>query len=601
LQEAKFFYQRGQDVSFATLTLHRFRIRSFENLLAQQKPIITAGLRPELFVETGAQPMSRAWLIFLLTVFVVAGFGFRIKDLSAESLSEDELNKLNAVLDYRAHGLTSANGEHPLLMKALQTGSLVAAERWNAGRIVNESRPTLLIPVETALRLPSVIFGSLSVIVLYLVASELFGMEAALIAGALWAFDPSAIAFSRIAKEDVFFLFFFLLANTFWLRGQRIAEGDSGRNPQPYYWATGAALGAMLASKYILFFIAISVSYNYIFQGLPTTHWVIGKKRYLTIFTIMGVVFLLCNPTILLPGTWHEMLAFASSKKIGHDSYEFMGKLYSHRVTDWLGGVPWYFYFVFIGIKTPIPTLIAFLAGIPLLFRRKLGDGRFFLFFWIAFGFIPFCLVGGKFTRYFTTSLPIVFITSALGIQFISRWIMRQLTTPFANQTVKNYLRPALALLMILSSIQASMSAAPYYRLYNNTVGGGISRAGYYFPHDDFYDASIGRVMSEIAQRARYGARVLSETPGLADYYAKQANRYDLRCISLSDPMALAELEPGDFIVAARGRRYFSNEELLSRLQQSTAPSFQIFLGGIPAADVYLLDQASLAIIMNSK
>jgi hypothetical protein len=39
--------------------------------------------------------------------------------LSAEGLSEDELNKLNAVADYRAHGLTGANGEHPMLMKGV--------------------------------------------------------------------------------------------------------------------------------------------------------------------------------------------------------------------------------------------------------------------------------------------------------------------------------------------------------------------------------------------------------------------------------------------------------------------------------------------------
>ena len=49
----------------------------------------------------------------------------------------------------------------------------------------------------------------------------------ALLAAALWAFDPQAIGFNRIAKEDTFLLFFFLLANIFWLRGQRVAESES--------------------------------------------------------------------------------------------------------------------------------------------------------------------------------------------------------------------------------------------------------------------------------------------------------------------------------------------------------------------------------------
>src|SRR5207253_3045521 len=207
-------------------------------------PVVTAGLRPELFAGAGAHSVSRVLLVTALSVLVLVGFGFRVNGLSAEGLSEDELNKLNAVSDYRAHGLTSANGEHPFLMKALQTASLVLAERWNNLSIVND-HPSLRASAETALRLPSVIFGALIAILLYFLTAELFGMEVGLVAAALWAFEPSAIAFSRIAKEDIFFLFFFLLANIFWLRGQRVAEGEGERNPRPYYWATAAALGAM--------------------------------------------------------------------------------------------------------------------------------------------------------------------------------------------------------------------------------------------------------------------------------------------------------------------------------------------------------------------
>lgn len=540
-----------------------------------------------MFIEGSKPLLTRSGLWLFLAVLVLGGFSLRVTNLSAEGFSEDELNKLNAVADYRAHGLTSANGEHPFLMKALLTASLMMAERWNSLGIVNENPSRLHVSVETALRLPSAIFGALIPILLYFVAAELFGMEVGLIAAALWAFEPSAIAFSRIAKEDVFFLFFFLLANIFWLRGQRVAEGESGRNPQPYYWATGAAFGAMLASKYIAFFIAISISYNYIFQGLPTTRWVIGKKRYLIIFAVMGAVFLLLNPTILLPGTWREMLAFASYQKLGHDAYEFMGKLYPHKMTDWLSGVPWYFYFVFIGVKTSIPTILAFLVGLPLIFRRRFGDGRYFLFFWVAFGFVPFCLVGGKFTRYFTTSLPILFIIAAIGIQFIGRRVARLITLQFAGHSLKSYLPASLALLLILFSIRASVSAAPYYRLYTNMIGGGRAGTSYFFPQDDLYDAGIRPAMFEIAGRAPQGARVASETPGLAEYYAKQANRPDLQCVLLSDPVVQAELKAGDLIIAARGRRYFSNEEFLSKLQQSRAPAFQVFLGEVTAAEVY--------------
>ena len=67
--------------------------------------------------------MNRTLLVALLAILVLGGFGFRVSGLSAEGLSEDELNKLEAVTDYREHGLTSANSEHPFLMKALLTAS----------------------------------------------------------------------------------------------------------------------------------------------------------------------------------------------------------------------------------------------------------------------------------------------------------------------------------------------------------------------------------------------------------------------------------------------------------------------------------------------
>ncbi|MEJ7709560.1 MAG: glycosyltransferase family 39 protein [Pyrinomonadaceae bacterium] len=59
--------------------------------------------------------------------------------------------------------------------------------------------------METALRFPGVLFGALTSVLIFLVARELFGVSIAIIASALWAFDPSAIGFNRIAKEDTFY------------------------------------------------------------------------------------------------------------------------------------------------------------------------------------------------------------------------------------------------------------------------------------------------------------------------------------------------------------------------------------------------------------
>jgi hypothetical protein len=270
-----------------------------------------------------------------------------------------------------------------------------------------------------------------------------------------------------------------------------------------------------------------------------------------------------------------------------------MGKLYSHRMTDWLKGIPWYFYHVFVAVKLPLLTLAGFIVGLPLLFRRKLGDGRYFVLLWLFLWMMTFSFAGGKFTRYFTVALPAVLITSAIGVQFVSRWISGKLSSWLSAEWPRRYLRAALALLVIGTAFKASADVSPHFRLYTNALGGGAVKQGYYFPHDEFYDASIREVVFEIARRARPGAKVVTETPTVAAYYTQRANRPDLVCVLLSDPNALKQLSEGDFVIDARGRRYFSNDLVLSALEQSSSPAFRVSLGSVPSASVYLLDKHS--------
>jgi hypothetical protein len=563
-------------------------------LSAQAEAIVTAGLRPELFAGRGVLSASRTLIFVALAVLILAGFGFRVTGLSSEGLSEDELNKLNTVAEYRSQGLTGSNGEHPMLMKALQTVSIIVAEKWNNTSFVVNRQAEYIQP-ETALRLPGVILGALSALLIYLITAELFGAEVALIAAALWTFDPNAIGFNRVAKEDTFLLFFFLLANVFWLRGQRAAE-STDRSPNRYYWATAAAFGAMVASKYVPHLIAISVAYYWMFQKLPETRWRLGGKKFLIFFTIVGLVFLVLSPTVLLPDTWRQMGLFAGNKRISHDGYEFMNKLYSHRFDDWLSGTPVYFYLVFTSVKLPLLTLAGFIVGLPLLFRRKLGDGRYFILMWFYLWFVAFSFPGGKFTRYYTVVLPAVLITSALGIQFAGRWIAERVSADIWRRTIKHYVPASLAVIVITGSMIASAQAAPHFRLFTNMPGGGTPKAGYYFPHDEFYDSSMRDVMREIARRAPPSAQVASESPSLATYYAHREKRMDLRMVSLSDAEALLQMKVGDFLIFARGRRYFSNDALLTMVQQET-PDLRFSLGEVPSVDVFILNENTLAML----
>jgi hypothetical protein len=64
--------------------------------------------------------------------------------------------------------------------------------------------------------------------------------------------------------------------------------------------------------------------------------------------------------------------------------------------------------------------------------------------------------------------------------------------------------------------------------------------------------------------------------------------------VEFSDPTEIARLRPGDFVIDARGRTYYSNQAMLARLRQSATPAFAVSVGSVPAANVYVLDEKSL-------
>ncbi len=549
------------------------------------QPITTAAINPEKFTEDLFFSSRRYIILVSVILLMLIGFALRVGDLGTESLSEDELNKLQTVADYRTNGLSGRNGEHPFLMKGMQTISISVAEKLNN---LSDHK----ISDEAALRFPTALIGTLTILVLFLLVSELFGSSIGLIAAALWACEPSAAGFDRIAKEDSFLLMFFLLGCFFWIRGQTIAE-RGGKNWLKYMWFAAAAFGAMFASKYLPHLLAVAAAYYQIFQAISATKWRLGKARWLLFFVILGVCFLLFNPTILLPETWREMLTFSGEKRIGHDSYEYFGELYKNQATAWLAGVPWTFYYVFILFKTSVLTLLFFTVGLVSIFRRKFGDGRYLIFFWAFFWFMPFTVLGGKFTRYFAVGNPLILIIAAVGFYSFIRWIAPKISN---KQNFVPMFSTVCFIILIGFSLYGSLTFAPHFRLYTNAFGGGKASAGSYFPHDEFYDTSTREIVAEIIKTAPSSAAIANETPGLFEHYAKKAGRADLKFVSLSDKSQVASLKSGDFIVAARGRRYFSNDAILKFLE-TKSPVAEVKIGEISSAKIYQLTEETARLI----
>jgi len=49
----------------------------------------------------------------------------------------------------------------------------------------------------------------------------------------------------------------------------------------------------------------------------------------------------------------------------------------------------------------------------------------------------------------------------------------------------------------------------------------------------------------------------------------------------------MKQLSTGDYIIIARGRRYFSNDAIISTLRDHSTPSIETKLGVVPSAKIY--------------
>src|SRR5262245_35062374 len=147
-----------------------------------------------------------------LLLIVSLGFFLRLYGLERVGFNDDEINKVEAARSY-LRGDFRVNLEHPMLLKSLVTLSLVGADLWNRGSGVAHQ-----IPDEVAVRLPNALFGSLTAIVIFLLAQEFFGFEVGLLSAFLWSVGTIAITVNRLTKEDTLLVFFTWLAYYFYLR-----------------------------------------------------------------------------------------------------------------------------------------------------------------------------------------------------------------------------------------------------------------------------------------------------------------------------------------------------------------------------------------------
>src|SRR6185295_9545574 len=350
----------------------------------------------------------------VLAIAAVLAFGFRVNGLSTYGLSEDEINKVHAMEEYRA-GRFGANAEHPMLMKLAMWGSVDLARAWNS-----IAAPGQAISLETAIRLPNAVAGTATTLVLFAIADLLFGGTVAAAAALVWAFDVNAIAVNRIGKEDTFLLLFFLLAVLCYERAKRRGADDPD-DAQPWYTLSGAFFGLMLASKYMPHYLGIYALFNVVTDSNPGRN----KPDRLRHYAAMAAAFVAANVAILMPQTWRYAASYVQGGMLAHHGYLYAGTLYVSNIPISPLGVPVTYYLRFVLTKVPLVVLAAAVPGVIEMVRRRQERGFVLLRVLAVFVLVPYSLMAAKFIRYALPLVAMLDVIAVIGLVAGTRWLLR--------------------------------------------------------------------------------------------------------------------------------------------------------------------------------
>jgi hypothetical protein len=538
--------------------------------------------RSRIWKETETQPQLISWAearIAIVAIATVLAVAFRVSALSTYGFSEDELNKVQAVEEYRA-GHFSANAEHPMLMKLAMWGSAALANEWN--RIVP---PDQSIPAETAFRLPNAIAGAATTVALFVLADLLFGPAVGVVASVIWAFDVNAIAINRIGKEDTFLLLFFLLGIVFYERAKRIgrvSETSARTTAQTWYTLSGATFGLMFASKYMPHFLGIYALFNLLTDPNPASN----KPHRLRHFGAMGAAFLAANAAILLPATWRYIPSYVQGDMLMHHGYLYNGAMYVTDVVISPLGVPFTYYLRLLATKVPLVVLAALIPGVIELVRRREERGFVFLRVLAVFFIVPYSLMAPKFLRYSLPMLATVDLIAAVGLVSGISWLLRK---GWLTRATKWSVAPAAVVVFFSGLLVAERSAPPFYSLFRNEIGMRLDPALTTFP-EQTYDYGVRESVAAIAAVAEPTAVIATDAPVVAAHYVRLDGRPDIEVRSLSESGMSSGPHQG-WVIVQDEHRSFENELIVEQLRARAKPWAEFRMAEVVAAQVFRLEE----------
>ena len=523
------------------------------------------------------QDRSSGWRRDALIALLLAllAFAVRMDRVGFNSLSEDEVAKWAAVQEYRHGHFVGVNSEHPMLPKMLAWASLTVGDRW--GRVAAAHGWSSLNP-EGWLRLPNVLFGAATTVILYLLCRRMMGVVGSFAASFFWAIASLPVALNRLTKEETPLTFFTLLACYFYCRAQ---QADADKSARRWYDLSAIGFGLALASQYIVHLLGLN-ALAWFFAGKMGLTRKPSRFSYKRFFLAMFIIFILVNPVVLFPGNLHAILQWLHHDGVKHSGYDFDGKLYMNFPSRLLAGVPWFYYLWLLVVKTPIPILAAVILGSILLLRnRRTLASCFFLSLGMV-QLVGLSVSGAKWIRYSLPLLPFLFLAGGYAVQEIwKRLNERKISLAFVG----------LAVVMLFAWPLFELQGwSLYYPFYLNSIGGGKTNIAHYFAPDEVSEFDTREVAQQVCPGAAPGARLATARPMSMGYYLESCGRSDIQVVPLYD--AHYAPKEGDLIILEPSRRFFETQRFFDVLAQSGMSHREVQVGPIVASTIYQLDRS---------
>ncbi|MBM3205547.1 hypothetical protein FJZ41_01700 [Candidatus Shapirobacteria bacterium] len=258
---------------------------------------------------------------------------------------------------------------------------------------------------ELAARLPSVIFGALTILAVFWLGKEMFNKNVGLLSALLVTFLKIEILWSRQARPYQLLQLLYLLAIFFFMRFLNLFKRDKKLEIRYFIWAIIIALlAAAIHPLGLLLFV-------YFFFYLVLFRWDILKKIYQS-FNKVILGFLLVLLIVLL---WQLNLLVAL-KTFFYGSWGETFKFHNHL----------YYYRVFLWQNYGLVSVLAFFGLIWALFKRSKINVFLVVLLVIHLGFISFRL-NQPFVRYLYIIFPIFILLAAyMSWEIISKIIKKE-------------------------------------------------------------------------------------------------------------------------------------------------------------------------------